>query len=198
MTPTSALVVFILFKLAASIHAPGCLPDEDATIVSESIFQVPDPNTGETFTNLTLTYFTCPSRQTQAQPSQSATPIELCGIMDSSAVFSTPGNLPTLRDCSNIDTAIIDSFIRPMTVTIPALTGLVVSLFNNTCAFVFLNDDPNDTYDTCLHTIPDMGFDIMEECPPAHDGFIGSVRSPIQPGLQNWEVRIVSSSFLDE
>lgn len=40
-----------------------------------------------------------------------------------------------------------------MTVTIPALSGLVVSLLNNTCAFVFLNDDANDTYDTCLHTI---------------------------------------------
>ncbi|KAJ7619025.1 hypothetical protein B0H17DRAFT_1152239 [Mycena rosella] len=99
MTPTSALVVFILLTAAASLHVPGCLPDEDATIVSESIFQVPDPTTGETFTNLTLTYFTCPSRQAQGQSEepeesralkrQSQAPIDLCGIMDSSAVFSS-------------------------------------------------------------------------------------------------------------
>lgn len=114
MTPTSALIAFILITAAASLHVPGCLPDEDATIVSESTFQVPDPTTHEeTFTNLTLTYFTCPSRQAQAQDEQpeehdlqnsilrgsrsrgpgalkhqSQTPIDLCGIMDSSEVFA--------------------------------------------------------------------------------------------------------------
>ncbi|KAJ7107781.1 hypothetical protein C8R44DRAFT_885183 [Mycena epipterygia] len=223
MTPTSVLVAFILFTVAASLHPPGCLPDEDATIVSESIFQVPNPNTGETFTNLTLTYFTCPSRQAQAhdgQPKegglqtgeehlralkrQSQTPIDICGILDSSEVFTSTfncdqasGDLPTLRDCANIDTAVVDSLIRPMSVTIPALSGLIVSLVNNTCAMVFLNDDANDNYATCLHTIPDMDFDIMEECPPPfRDGFIGSVRSPIQPGVQNWEVHIASSNSL--
>ncbi|KAJ7192399.1 hypothetical protein GGX14DRAFT_406350 [Mycena pura] len=198
MFPTSALVLFVLFTAATSLHAPGCLPDEDATIVSQAMFPAPDPNTGlETLTNLTLTFYTCPSRQAQTQPGQSETPIDICGIMDSSAVFSStitclqaPGNLPTVRDCNNIDTAVIDSFSRPMIVTIPPLSGLAVSLPNNTCAFVFLNDDANDTYDTCLHTIPDMGQDIMEECPPAQDGFIGTIRSPIQPGVQNWEVRM--------
>ncbi|KAF8212754.1 hypothetical protein K438DRAFT_1170052 [Mycena galopus ATCC 62051] len=84
-----------------------------------------------------------------------------------------------------------------MEVVIPALSGLIVSLLNNTCAMVFLNDDVNDTYQTCLHTIPDMAQDISEECIGEQDGFIGSVRSPIQPGVQNWEVQMASASSLD-
>ncbi|KAJ7763483.1 hypothetical protein B0H16DRAFT_1527954 [Mycena metata] len=47
------------------INAPGCLPDEVATVVSESIYPVvlqAPPVTGEV-ANLTLTFYTCPSRQ---------------------------------------------------------------------------------------------------------------------------------------
>jgi hypothetical protein len=40
-----------------------------------------------------------------------------------------------------------------MTVTLPPRAGLVISLFNNTCAFVFLNDDFGDTYDTCVESV---------------------------------------------
>lgn len=103
MTPTSALVAFLLFDVAASLtNDPGCLPDEDAIVVSESMFLVPDPNNFELLTNLTLTHFTCPSRQAQDQAPnetalkrQSQTPVDLCGIMDSSEVspvsFGGPG-----------------------------------------------------------------------------------------------------------
>ncbi|KAJ7454211.1 hypothetical protein FB451DRAFT_1184962 [Mycena latifolia] len=189
MTPTLAFVAFILLTVASSAHLPGCLPDEDATIISESIFQVPDPTTtGVPFTNLTLTYFTCPSRQAQVQHAQldeRQAPIDLCGFMDDGGIFSTCtfscdqalGDEPTLGDCENIMTAVVDSVIRPMTVTIPALSGVAVSLLNNTCAVVFFNDDDNETYDTCLTAISDMSFFITEECPQPRDGFIGSVLS---------------------
>ncbi|KAK7470136.1 hypothetical protein VKT23_001576 [Stygiomarasmius scandens] len=208
MTRILALVALtILVTAAASLHVPGCLPNEDATIVSESTFQVPDLNSGPF--ELILTYFTCPSRERALQNGtlkrRDQNLIEICGIMDSSQVFAgtfncdqAPVDQPTIEDCSAIDDVITDSLIRPMVVTIPALSGLVVSLLNNSCAFVFLNDDTNDTYDTCLHTIPDVGFDITEECPQVRDGFIGSVRSPVQPGVQNWELHIISSSSLKD
>jgi hypothetical protein len=48
-------------------NVPGCLPDETATIVLQSIFQVPDLIVGG-FANLTVTNFkvTCPSREASA------------------------------------------------------------------------------------------------------------------------------------
>ncbi|KAF7346815.1 hypothetical protein MSAN_01820600 [Mycena sanguinolenta] len=144
------------------------------------------------------------STQVDDQTWKRQTPIELCGIMDSSAVFEStfnctqgPTNLPKFSDCLDIDDAITDSLIRPMEVVLPPRSGLVVSLINNTCAFVFLNDDAEDTYQTCLHAIPDMAADMSESvCPNIEDGFIGSVRSLVQPGVQNWEVHIASSSSL--
>jgi hypothetical protein len=81
-----------------------------------------------------------------------------------------------------------------------------MTLPNNTCAFVFPNDNANDTYDICFQNMvstlckplifflsehatlqPNLGFNIMEECPkPQHDGLVGSVRgSPDRPGVQN-------------
>ncbi|KAJ7765949.1 hypothetical protein DFH07DRAFT_359440 [Mycena maculata] len=228
MTSTSALVAFILFAVVASLNVPGCLPDGDATIVSEAIYQVPDPNTGlETFTNLTLVYFSCVSSQPEESKRQSQTPIDLCGIMESSEVFDSefprrprdllrvhdpsihpyppgtfictqgPTDLPTLGDCANIDTAVVDSLIRPMTVIIPPLSGLALHLVNSTCALVFLNDDANNTYETCLTSIPDVYMDMVEsECLQTQNGFIGSVRSPIEPGVQDWELHAVDSSSL--
>jgi hypothetical protein len=137
MTPTSALVAFILLGVATAFHVPGCLPDEDVTILSAPVFPVIDPTT-ETFTNLTITYFTCPSRQAQASERQSQTSIELCGIMESGQVFdsklvgSVPrpapgllfihcnllgtftcdqvlGDQPTFNDCDNFDAGVVDS-----------------------------------------------------------------------------------------
>ncbi|KAJ6614042.1 hypothetical protein B0H10DRAFT_1950962 [Mycena sp. CBHHK59/15] len=154
-------------------------------------------------TNLTMTYFTCPGRQTRAPEGRALqerqTPINICGPINNGEVFDglftftcnqTSGNLPKLGDCNIIDGAIVDSFLRPMPVTIPALSGVVMTLLNNTCAFVFPNDDANDIYDICFQNMPDLGFNIMEECPtPQHDGFVGSVRSPVQPGVQNWELQ---------
>jgi hypothetical protein len=68
MNPTSALVAFILLAITASLHVPGCLPDEDATIVSEAMFPVPElDNPIPRLENLTITHFTCPSRQAQTQ-----------------------------------------------------------------------------------------------------------------------------------
>ncbi|KAJ7758047.1 hypothetical protein B0H16DRAFT_659271, partial [Mycena metata] len=161
------------------INAPGCFPDEVATVVSESIYPVvlqAPPVTGEV-ANLTLTFYTCPSRQADGggdrRKRQSTQPVDICGIMDSSAVFESTftcaqssDNLPTLRDCGDFVDVVTDNLIRPLMVTIPARSGLAVSLFNNTCAFAFLNDDFTDDYETCLHTISDMDFDIEEECPP--------------------------------
>ncbi|KAK7043410.1 hypothetical protein R3P38DRAFT_242737 [Favolaschia claudopus] len=216
----------ILFGAAGALalHVPGCAPGEDASVVSESVFQVPDPNAGFALTNLMLAYFTCASRQALFRnASKHQTLIDLCGIMDSSSVFSStfnciqgPGPNPKVRDCLDVAAAVTDSesaflsarcllrqhlflpgFIRPMEVVIPALEGLAVSMANNSCAFVFLNDDANDDYSTCFHTIPDMAQDIGEECIGEQDGFVGFVRSPIQPGVQNWEVHIVASKSLD-
>ncbi|KAJ7603868.1 hypothetical protein DFH06DRAFT_1255882 [Mycena polygramma] len=206
-TLAKALVAFSVFAAALG-QVLGCLPGENPTIVSQSIFPVFEP-TGD-LTNLTLTYFTCPSRHSQVERGQRvrpdwdyseprAAPIDVCGIMDSSAVFASTfscnqaaGDQPTLADCAEITNTITDNLIRPMMVTIPALSGLAMSLLSN----VFLNDDMDDTYETCLHTISDMNFDIMEECPgPVRDGFIGSVRSLIQPGVQNWEVQYADFLF---
>jgi hypothetical protein len=115
MTPTSVLIIFMLVASAASLHAPGCAPGKFATIVNQTILVVPDttPRSQE-FINLTLTYFTCPSRQAQAgaqderpeerdlqndissgsrhfQPRalkhRSSTPIDINGTMGSSEIF---------------------------------------------------------------------------------------------------------------
>jgi hypothetical protein len=112
MTPASALVALLLFTGAASLHVPGCLPDEDATIVSEAMFEAPDiVAIPFRFKNLTITRFTCPSREALAQqkPSErqdlqsgirtggthhnlerhSPTPIQLCGMMGGSELFKS-------------------------------------------------------------------------------------------------------------
>ncbi|KAJ7040601.1 hypothetical protein C8F04DRAFT_1253920 [Mycena alexandri] len=73
------------------------------------------------------------------------------------------------RDCGNINTIATDNLIRVMIVVIPALSGLAVSLPNNTCAMLFLNDNINDDYEASLHTI------VYLKCPgPFKDGSIGS------------------------
>ncbi|KAJ7509100.1 hypothetical protein B0H11DRAFT_2270613 [Mycena galericulata] len=206
MALTFNLFAFFLLMGVVSLNVPEC---EDATILSEAVYSVPNPTTNTEFTNLTMTYFTCPSLQTRALEGRALqerqTMINICGPIGNGVVFDgqfnftcnqTSGNLPKLGDCENIDTAIVDSFLRPELVTVPALSGVVMTLQNNTCAFVFMNDDANDTYDICFQNMPDLGFNIMEECPqPQHDGFIGSV-SPDQPGAQNWELSIVSTSSL--
>ncbi|KAJ7281146.1 hypothetical protein C8J57DRAFT_1300949 [Mycena rebaudengoi] len=230
MTPASALVALLLLIGAASLHVPGCLPDEDATIVSEAMFEVPDIVVMPfRFKNLTITHFTCPSRQSLAQrkPSerrdlqsgirtggthhnlerQTPTPIQLCGIMGGSELFKSKfncdqssGNEPTLSDCGIFATEVIDSFVRPMMVNLPPRAGLVISLFNNTCAFVFLNDDVKDTYATCVESITDIFDNMANKCHSRRDGFIGSVQSrhsPGHPSMFNWAVNIVSASSLD-
>ncbi|KAJ7121822.1 hypothetical protein C8R43DRAFT_1150635 [Mycena crocata] len=211
-SPLPRLLLPFLLLLAtatAALHAPGCLPDEPATITSQSVFQVPDPTTsGEPFTELTLTGFTCASRQpgararfgvTRVVRDDAGAPIDLCGVVENGEIFHAGSTFncdqsevgfPPVRDCDNIQTAVVESTIRPMRFTIPARAGLIVSLRNNTCAFVFLNDDGEDTYSTCLVAIPDTAFAIQEECPhPARDGFIGSVHSPVREGGPNWELR---------
>ncbi|KAJ7818626.1 hypothetical protein B0H13DRAFT_1922176 [Mycena leptocephala] len=206
-------------------NVPGCLPDETATIVLQSIFQVPDLIVGG-FANLTVTNFkvTCPSREASAAlpkrgildgvgrwamaaKRQSQTPIELCGEMESGifndgAIFNCdqgPDDVPKIGDCDLLDAEVIDSISRGMTVTIPPRSGLVVSLFNNTCAFVFLNNDPTETYEMCFESIPDIGSEVLfEEC-PRRDGFIGSLvseRTPSQPNMHNWEAQY-ADRFLD-
>ncbi|KAF7329444.1 hypothetical protein MKEN_00206500 [Mycena kentingensis (nom. inval.)] len=201
-----ALTVLVLLPLASASarltlqlqNAPGCAPSEIPTIASQQVFPLFNTSTGN-LVDLTLTWYACASRGVPAAPTP---PIELCGIMDSSAVFSgtfdcTQGTtgLPKFGDCLVLQDIIIDNLIRPMEIAIPPLQALVVTLAdNNTCATVFLNDDANDTYQTCIHTIPDMAFVISEMCPgPLQDGFVGSVRSPVQPGVQNWEVQWVHS-----
>ncbi|KAJ7277770.1 hypothetical protein C8J57DRAFT_1307985 [Mycena rebaudengoi] len=185
MTPASALVALLLFTGAASLHVPGCLPDEDATIVSEAMFEAPDiVAIPFRFKNLTITRFTCPSREALAQqkPSErqdlqsgirtggthhnlerhSPTPIQLCGMMGGSELFKSKFN------CE------------------------YDSLFNNTCAFVFLNDDVNNTYATCVESITDIFDNMANECHSRRDGFIGSVqsrRSPGNPSMLNWAVK---------
>ncbi|KAJ7264648.1 hypothetical protein C8J57DRAFT_1331632, partial [Mycena rebaudengoi] len=175
MIPASALVALLLLTGAASLHVP--------VIVSEAMFEVPDIVAMPfRFKNLTITHFTCPSRQAPAQqkPSErqdlqsgirtggthhnlerrSPTPIQLCGIMGGSELFKSKfnceqssGNEPTLNDHGIFATEVIDSFVRPMTVTLPPRAGLVISFFNNTCGFVFLNNDVSNTYATCVESI---------------------------------------------
>ncbi|KAJ7196219.1 hypothetical protein GGX14DRAFT_403420 [Mycena pura] len=105
------IVGFILFLMVASIQWPGCLPDEEVTIVENSSFPVFFP-TGKT-SNLTVTAFTCPSRQALAEPE--GAPIDVDGLMENGAVFfgtfycdEAPGGLPKLADCLDIDTAVFD------------------------------------------------------------------------------------------
>ncbi|KAF7339037.1 hypothetical protein MVEN_01979900 [Mycena venus] len=216
MTPTSALVTFILLAGAASLHVPPCLPDEDATILSQPMFPVVDPSSLQTI-NLTLTYFTCPSRQVQPQNAntmkrQSQTPVDLCTLMEGGqvqegSIFSceqAPGEEPTNIDCSNIDDTVIDNLVRGMTIIVPPLSGVIVTIQNNTCALTFSNNDLTVTLETCLEAISDMYSNIaLGGChiiPPAPDGFIGSIRSIHSPGnsfLQNWQLNILSFSSLD-
>ncbi|KAJ7261507.1 hypothetical protein C8J57DRAFT_1336424 [Mycena rebaudengoi] len=209
MTPASALVALLLLTGAASLHVPGCLPDEDATIVSEAMFEVPDIVAMPfRFKISTITHFTCPSRQALAQqkPSerqdlqggvriggthhnlerQTPTPIQLCGIIGGSELFKSKfnceqssANEPTLNDCGIFATEVIDS-------------EFLISLFNNTCVFVFLNNDVSNTYATCVESITDIFDNMANECHSRRDGFIGSVqsrRSPGNPSALNWAVK---------
>ncbi|KAJ7187271.1 hypothetical protein C8R46DRAFT_1025159 [Mycena filopes] len=126
-SPAAFTVVLAAASVAAAFlhNAPGCVPDETATIFSESVFPVvlqAPPVTGQ-IANLTLTAYTCPSRETSAaarlgtgKRRQNAKPIDVCGIMDSSAVFASAfdctqsqGTLPTLKDCTDFATLVIDS-----------------------------------------------------------------------------------------
>ncbi|KAJ7615401.1 hypothetical protein FB45DRAFT_1064339, partial [Roridomyces roridus] len=210
---TTILSLGLFFSTAASLQVPvGCTPNSDATILSQSVFSVTDvtvpPKAGEDpTTNLTLTYFTCPGLGSGS--SVAGTPIFLGNVMRESVANpdaftwncdQAPVPVPTLADCGNIDTDVIDSLIRPMDIVVPSSSGVIVSLASNTCAMVFLNTDLVDTYDMELEDICDMDSNIMEICPrPFADGFMGSViseRSPQEPGNLNWEVHIVSSSFL--
>nr|GAT44518.1 predicted protein [Mycena chlorophos] len=192
------LTILASFAAAQLQAVPGCLATEPAIIINQTIFDVFLPSGAQT--NLTLTSFTCPSRQALG-PAPPGTPIELCGLMDSSSVFQgtfscTQGTtgLPLFSDCDLMSNTVVDNLIRPLEITIAPEAGLIVSMDSNTCAMVFLNDDVDDTYQTCLHTIPDLAFDISEECPnPIENGFIGSVRSLVEPGVQNWEVHIASA-----
>jgi hypothetical protein len=217
MNPASALLAFILFTVVATLHVPGCLPDEDATIVSEAMFPVPDlDNPIPRLENLTITHFTCPSRaQTQTESSElrgsqsgicmagdthnnsrRQSPIDLCGPMEGAELFGgefpcrdpaeplihsfppgsfncdqSAGHEPTLSDCNLIDWEVWNSefrfepftrlrisfpsqgFVRPKVVPLLPREGLVLSIANNTCAFVVLNDDFSDTYNTCVGVI---------------------------------------------
>ncbi|KAJ6534941.1 hypothetical protein B0H19DRAFT_1080348 [Mycena capillaripes] len=151
------------------------------------------------------TYFTCPSRQAQGEPEGAPIGV-LCG--NGGEAFAgtfncdqAPGDLPKPADCGAIDTVVFDNLIRPMSLIVPPQSGIAVSLLNNTCAIVFLNDDGHDTYQTCLDEVVQILDDLSEfgRCPgPLRNGFVGSVRSPIQPGVQNWEVRIASSKFFNQ
>ncbi|KAF7351741.1 hypothetical protein MSAN_01607300 [Mycena sanguinolenta] len=206
----SILAPFTFFVVAASLqNVPGCLPGEKATIVSQSVFgDIPilSPGVGGV-TNATITFFTCPSRDSPvvAPPS---TPIDVCGLIDNSeplfgeGTFNCtqgPTNEPTLAECGIIDDMLQDSFARTAEVVIPPRSGAVMSIFNNSCVFVFLNDDTNDTYSVCVGTISEMNtFTAEEECfSVAQDGFRGSYRSPVQPGVQNWEWHIAYAPDLD-
>ncbi|KAJ7264627.1 hypothetical protein C8J57DRAFT_1623422 [Mycena rebaudengoi] len=212
MNPASALLAFILFTVVATLHVPGCLPDEDATIVSEAMFPVPDlDNPIPRLENLTITHFTCPSRaQTQTESSElrgsqsgicmagdthnnsrRQSPIDLCGPMEGAELFGA-GHEPTLSDCNLIDWEVWNSFVRPKVVPLLPREGLVLSIANNTCAFVVLNDDFSDTYNTCVGVITQVFFEVESRCNSPQDGFIGSVqsrRSPGTPAAHNWAVK---------
>ncbi|KAJ7792150.1 hypothetical protein B0H14DRAFT_2932711 [Mycena olivaceomarginata] len=207
MAPTSALLAFMFLTVAASLNVPTCPPGEQANVVSESMFPVVSPFGNNPTINLTLTYFTCPSLQAQARrgalKSQSEAPINVClGLQDGSeATFGcSPGDQPSFGDCSDIDDTVVDNLIRPLELFIPPLSGVVVTLFNNTCAFVFSNNDANDIYEMELECIPDALLNIhnSESCRGKEQGpaFGLSVPSPANPNGANWALDIVSSSSL--
>ncbi|KAJ7264664.1 hypothetical protein C8J57DRAFT_1512003 [Mycena rebaudengoi] len=208
MNPTSALVAFILLTITASLHVPGCLPDEDAATVSEAMFPVPDldnPIIGR-LEDLTITHFTCPSRQVQTKrdthnSSRRQSPIDLCGPMEmeGAELFGgkfnydqSVGHEPKLSDCDLIDWEVWTSFVRPKMVPLLPREGLVLSIVNNTCAFVVLNNDFSDTYITCVGVITQVFFEVESRYNSPQDGFIGSVqsrRSPGSPAAYNWAVK---------
>ncbi|KAJ6484199.1 hypothetical protein C8R45DRAFT_1000407 [Mycena sanguinolenta] len=207
MTPTSALLAFMFLTVAATLNVPTCPPGEQANVVSESMFPVVSPFGNNPTINLTLTYFTCPSLQAQARrralKSQGDAPIDVCtGLQDAfEATFGcSPGDQPSFGDCENIDDTVVDNLIRPMELSIPPLSGVVVTLFNNTCAFVFSNNDANDTYEMELECIPDALLNIQnsESCRGKEQGpaFGLSVPSPANPNGANWALDIVPSSSL--
>ncbi|KAJ7688089.1 hypothetical protein B0H14DRAFT_3053785 [Mycena olivaceomarginata] len=205
MAPTSALLAFMFLTVAASLNVPTCPPGEQANVVSESMFPVSPFGNNPTI-NLTLTYFTCPSfrlRLGGGIKSQSEAPIDVClGLQDGSeATFGcSPGDQPSFGDCSDIDDTVVDNLIRPLELFIPPLSGVVVTLFNNTCAFVFSNNDANDIYEMELECIPDALLNIhnSESCRGKEQGpaFGLSVPSPANPNGANWALDIVSSSSL--
>ncbi|KAF8150462.1 hypothetical protein K438DRAFT_1988423 [Mycena galopus ATCC 62051] len=96
-----------------------------------------------------------------------------------------PTDQPTIKDCSRIDDAVADSLGQFTEIIIPPRAYVVLSLFNDSYVLTFLNDDMNDTYDTCVGAI-------------AQDGFLGSYRSAIQPGVQNWEWQCVATPSLSD
>ncbi|KAJ7896505.1 hypothetical protein B0H13DRAFT_2338351 [Mycena leptocephala] len=203
MSLTSPLLAFAFGLLTAQIAvALSNVPAASQT--------KPLPSSRSRYSNVGCTPKTWHTRRRRrwamATKRQSQTPIELCGEMESGifndgAIFNCdqgPDDVPKIGDCDLLDTEVIDSFSRGMTVSIPPRSGLVVSLFNNTCAFVFLNNDPTDTYETCFESIPDIGPEVLfEEC-PHRDGFIGSVVSahtPSQPNMHNWEAQYADRFF---
>ncbi|KAJ7807781.1 hypothetical protein B0H13DRAFT_2386230 [Mycena leptocephala] len=102
----------------------------------------------------------------------------------------SPGDQPSFGDCSNIDDTVVDNLIRPLELFIPPLSGVVVTLFNNTCAFVLSNNDADDTYEMELECIPDALLNIQnsESCRGKKQGpaFGLSVPSPANPNGANW------------
>ncbi|KAJ6477005.1 hypothetical protein C8R45DRAFT_368719 [Mycena sanguinolenta] len=201
------LVLAALYTLAASLqNLPGCLPGEQANIVSQTRYSVPDLPTGIPLTNATATLFTCPSREAPGDSPPSA-PIGLpCTFNDifsegTSNCTQGPTDQPTIKDCSRIDDAIGDSFAQGMNINIPPRAGVVLSLFNDSCVLIFLNDDTNDTYGTCIGGIsslyPIIANDFDWLCPDVQDGFLGSYHSVIQPGVQNWEWHVATAASLD-
>ncbi|KAJ7210808.1 hypothetical protein GGX14DRAFT_394433 [Mycena pura] len=196
MAPTSALLAFMFLAVAVSLNVPTCPPGEQANVISESIFPVVFPFGNGPIINLTLTVFTCPSLQNhRAQARRGAlkrqSGIDVCPGQDGiDASFNCGvGNQPSFEDCKIFDDTVGDNFIRPMELFIPPLSGVVLTLFNNTCAFVFSNNDATDTYATELECIPDaiVNFERSESC-RGNEGpaFALSVPSPADPNGPNW------------
>ncbi|KAJ7928387.1 hypothetical protein B0H13DRAFT_1860581 [Mycena leptocephala] len=201
--PMLLLVLSTIFKLAASLQkVPGCLSGEQATLTSQTRYVVPDllfppKSDGIPLTNATATFFTCPSREAQGDAPLS-TPIDLHGPFNNRIFFEegtfncTQGatDQPTIKDCSRMDDAVVDS--KPTQIIIPPHAGVVLSL----------NDDTSDTYDTCVGAIssfyPIIIIDSDGLCPQAQDGFLGSYRPAIQPGIQNWEWQCVAAPLLSD
>ncbi|KAJ7210928.1 hypothetical protein GGX14DRAFT_394546 [Mycena pura] len=165
MAPTSALLAFMFLSVAASLNVPTCPP----------VFK---------FITLRL--------GGGALIRQSEAPIDVCpGLQDAfGATFGCSlGDQPLLGDCLIIDDTVVDNLIRPLGLFIPPLSGVVVTLFNNTCAFVFSNNDSNDTYEMELECIPDalLNIDNSESCRGKEQGpaFGLSVPSPDNPNGAN-------------